>query len=95
MKKIAGMIAIFFLMGCTNGESMDLEGKITMKGSSPHSYLSIYDKKTKRSYKIKNRETFNLMIHQNKSVKLEAKLLKNAIGPGFPATIEVIEIKED
>ncbi len=33
------------------------------------------------------------MQKQNQTVKVEAILIKKAIGPGFPAVIEVVEVK--
>jgi len=83
------------VLGCTQSESMELQGRIAMKGSATHAHLTIYDQRTHKSYKIKNKEAFDLMRKQNQTIKLEAKLIKEAIGPGFPAVIEVTEVKEN
>ena len=34
------------------------------------------------------------MNMQNKIIKVKAKILKQKIGPGFPAIIEVVKIKD-
>ncbi len=93
IKRILIGISIFGFMGCAqNSNTMELEGRIAMKGSSVHTYLTIKDAKSHKSYKIRNQESFDLMNKQNHTVKLKAKLVKKAIGPGFPAEIEVVEV---
>jgi len=86
------LLAILGIFGCAENNTMILEGRIAAKGSAPHSYLSIQDKKTSKTYKILNVKESGLSKKQNQQVKLKAKLLKEAIGPGFPAVIEVIEV---
>ncbi|WP_295420743.1 hypothetical protein [Sulfurovum sp.] len=95
MKKyfILGFLTLGVLMGCTQNGDLELEGGLYMKGSSPHSYLVIEDQKSHKSYKIQNAKVFNLTQRQKEVVKLKAKLVKKAIGPGFPAVIEVVEVK--
>jgi hypothetical protein len=97
--KLMNMMKILFIsgaflssLGCTQNNHLALEGRIAMQGSSIHTYLVIEDKKSNKTYKIKNKESFNLSQQQNKILKLKAKLLKEAIGPGFPAEIEVLEV---
>jgi len=91
MKKAAPILATLSLLGCTNSADTNLEGKIAVKGSGPHTYLVIEDEKTHKDYKIANPKEFNLIDKQNKTVKLKAKVVRKAIGPGFPAEIKVIE----
>ncbi len=94
MKQILlGCVVWGAVMGCAKSSDLDLEGGLYMKGSTPHSYMVIEDQKSHKSYKIKNPEAFNLAHRQNESVKITAKFLKKAIGPGFPAVIEVLSIK--
>jgi uncharacterized lipoprotein NlpE involved in copper resistance len=92
-KSILILMMIFSFIGCANSMDMDLEGKIAVKGSEPFSYLSIKDEKTSKNYKIENKESFDLMHQQNKVVKIKAELVKEAVGPGFPAVIKVLEVK--
>jgi len=87
------LLATFVIVGCAdNNVTIDLEGRVATKGSAPHSYLSIQDKKTSKIYKISNAKELDLVKNQNQQIKLKAKLLKEAIGPGFPAVIKVIEV---
>jgi len=94
MKKyiILGLITLSFV-SCANSTELELEGRLAVKGSSVHTYLVIEDKKSHKNYKIQNKESFNLMNRQKQTVKIKAKLVKEAIGPGFPAVIEVVEVK--
>ena len=93
MKKLIIALSLIGLIGCAQDNMMELEGRVAMKGSSPHSYLSIKDTKSQKSYKIHNQDKFDLMKKQNQTVKVKAVLIKEAVGPGFPAVIEVIEVK--
>ena len=93
MKKIMVMLTFLGFTACAQDNVIELEGRVAMKGSSPHTYLSIKDSKSQKSYKIQNQAKFDLMKKQNQTVKVKAVLIKEAIGPGFPAVIEVIEVK--
>jgi len=92
-RSILILTMVFGFIGCANSMDMDLEGKIAVQGSEPFAYLTIKDKKTKKSYKIENKESFDLMHKQNKVIKIKAELIKEAVGPGFPAVIKVVEVK--
>ncbi|MCW8822200.1 MAG: hypothetical protein OQK45_08210 [Sulfurovum sp.] len=93
MKKILIALTLLGFIGCAQDNVMELEGRVAVKGSSPHTYLSIKDSKSQKSYKIQNPVKFDLMKKQNQTVKVKAVLIKEAIGPGFPAVIEVVEVK--
>ncbi len=94
MKKILIVLSLIGLfIGCAQDNVMELEGRVAVKGSEPHTYLSIKDSKTQTSYKIHNQTKFDLAKKQNQTVKVKAVLIKEAIGPGFPAVIEVVEVK--
>ena len=94
MKKIINIVLI--LLGVSaNISAMEIVGKIKVKGSSPHTYLVIEDINNSKSYQISNPQDFNLINRQNETLKIEAKVRKEAIGPGFPSVIKVIEIKEN
>ncbi len=93
MKKLIIILSFLGLLGCAQDNVMELEGRVAMKGSSPHTYLSIKDSKSQTSYKIQNQAKFDLMQKQNQTIKVKAILIKKAIGPGFPAVIEVVEVK--
>jgi len=94
MKKIVmGVSLIGVLMGCAQDNVMELEGRVAVKGSEPHTYLTIKDTKSQKSYKIQNQAKFDLMKKQNQTLKVKAVLIKEAIGPGFPAVVEVVEVQ--
>lgn len=93
MKKLIISLWLVGLFGCAQDNIMEIEGRVAVKGTSPHTYLSIKDTKSNKSYKIKKQAEFDLMTKQNQTVKIKAVLIKEAIGPGFPAVIEVIEVK--
>lgn len=93
MKKILIGLSLIGFLGCAQDNVIELEGRVAVKGSSPHTYLSIKDSKSQKSYKISNQAKFDLMTKQNQTVKVKAVLIKEAIGPGFPAIIEVVEVK--
>jgi hypothetical protein len=89
MKKefIFGILMTGAFMGCAQSNDLELEGGLYMKGSSVHTYLVIEDEISHKNYKIQNPNSFNLNHRQKQKVKLKAKLLKEAVGPGFPAVI--------
>ena len=93
MKKLIILLTFLGLTACAQENMMELEGRVAMKGSAPHTYLSIKDSKSQKSYKIQNQAEFDLMKKQNQTVKLKAVVIKEAIGPGFPAVIKVVEVK--
>jgi len=90
-KLLVGIVAMGFI-GCAESQTVVLEGKVSVKGSFPH-YLNIKDIKSNKSYQIQNAEQFDLMKKQNQILKVEVKLIKEAIGPGFPAVVEVLQIQ--
>lgn len=87
------MLTFLGLMGCAQDNVIELEGRVAMKGSEPNTYLSIKDDKSQKSYKIQNQAKFDLLERQNQTVKIKAVLIKEETGPGFPAVIEVVEVK--
>lgn len=93
MKKLIIGLSLIGVIGCTQDNIIELEGRVAVKGSSPHTYLSIKDSKSHKSYKIQNHEKFGLMQKQDQTVKVKATVLKEAIGPGFPAVIKIVEIE--
>jgi len=72
------------------GENMTLTGILKMRGSSRMAHLELVT--DHGSYRITNPNAFGLMQQQNRSVRLKVRLIKKAIGPGFPAEVEVISV---
>lgn len=95
MKKrvLAALLSALFLGACMNTQSIIVEGMVSYKGASPHSFLAVMDQKTHQIYKIANPTDFALEKRQNQSVKLKAQVVKKAIGRGFPAVIKVLRIE--
>ena len=94
MKKSILTLFALSLFGCANSSVVEIEGKVAVYGSMPHTFLAIKDSKNNKYYKIKNASDFNLQNLQNRVIKVKAKILKKKIGPGFPAIIEVVELKK-
>ena len=92
MKKTISSAILSSLMVSTLN-AFTIIGKVKVKGSSPHTHVVIEDLKSKKDYRVENCDEFNLINLQNKTLTIEAKLIKKAIGPGFPATIKVISVK--
>ncbi len=92
MRSIAGTLCAVVLIACANEKTIDITGKIYVKGNEPFSGLVIEDIKDHQSYKITNAKRFDLLHKQQQTVRIKAKRVKKALGPGFPAEIEVIEI---
>jgi len=90
---VFGILGLGVMMGCAQNGDLELEGGLYIKGSGPHTYLVIEDQKSHKSYKIQNAKGFNLLKRQKEVVRLKAKLVKKAVGPGFPAVVEVVEVK--
>ena len=92
IKKTVIGLSLMASIGYAEPHTMELKGKLAVKGSSVHTYLNIKDIRSKKNYKIQNQEGFGLMQKQNQTIKVKVKLIKKALGPGFPAIVEVIEL---
>jgi hypothetical protein len=88
------IMLLFSVPACAENDIFTIEGKIFLKGSEPHTYLVIEDDQSHKVYKIKNKNSFDLMHKQKQFIKFKVRLLKEAIGPGYPALVEIIDIEE-
>ncbi len=86
--------------GTREKESEDLEavtgsvfaGTLSMKGSEPHTYLALTTEEG-IEYKITGPLEKKLAgAYQYKKVTVAGKIVKEAVGPGFPAELNVSEI---
>ena len=87
------LFLLTFIVGCSNETTLDIEGRLAVKGSSRYHYLNINDINSNINYKISNKTSFDLINKQNQIVKIKASIIKQAVGAGYPAVIEVIEVK--
>ncbi len=82
------VIVILVCGGCT---SLVFRGKVTVKGSEPHTYLVLVAKDTE--YKLVGRLQEKIwQQYQGRTIEVRGEIIKDAIGPGFPAELEVTEI---
>jgi len=91
-KILLPLLALLSIGACAQENLLEIQGKIFVKGSAPHTYLVIEESNTHKAYKITNGKDFNLMQKQKQTIRIKAKPIKDAIGPGFPAEIEIISV---
>jgi len=100
-KSFFGIILVCLLaicMGCTTAiadgqpAKMEIYGKISVKGSEPHTYLCL-STESGADYRLEG-ELKDLIWarYQQERIRLEGVVTKAAIGPGFPAVFLVRRI---
>jgi hypothetical protein len=68
-----------------------IKGRVSVKGNEPHTYLAL--KTVKEEFKIVGLLTNEIRDkYQNKYIEVKGAIIKKAIGPGFPAELEVTSI---
>jgi hypothetical protein len=97
----AALILLLILCSCVSvcsGGSEEeaivtLSGKITVKGSEPNTYLAltaadgtIYELNGKAAVELREE-------YQNRLVELRGRIVKDTLGPGMPARVEVSEYR--
>ncbi|MBN1836779.1 MAG: hypothetical protein JW820_13070 [Spirochaetales bacterium] len=86
------LVALLLLCfgGCT---SLTVAGRVAVKGSEPHTYLVLVA--ANQDYKIVGplREEI-WRRYQGQRIRVRGRLVRKAIGPGFPAELEVLEIRK-
>jgi len=100
------LIFLFMILGCgtvlaqtgkhsTQAEAsigMQIEGKISVKGSGPHTYLCLSTDLGK-DYRLSGELTELLRSrYQQERITLEGVVAKKALGPGFPAEFTIQKI---
>ncbi len=99
-------VLLFLLLACENGltqggkqpdpvtvsQRMQLKGKISVKGSEPHTYLCL-STDSRTDYRLTG-ELKDLIWtrFQQEMMTLEGVVSKKALGPGFPAEFIVHKI---
>jgi len=89
VKKFIIFLTIFFT-ACANN-SVVLSGYISVKGSSPHNYIT-FTTKDNSVYYIVNPKSLDLIKLQNQELKIEAKILKKFKSSSRLKAIEVIKV---
>lgn len=66
-------------------------GKVSVKGSEPHTWTALTTSDT--VYKLTGSLTQEIrQEYQGHNLTIAGNIIKEALGPGFPAELEVIEI---
>ncbi len=75
------------------GKRILLEGKISVKGNEPHTYLVINVEYT--DYILRGNIAGRIREeYQGRIVLIEGIIIKEEAGPGFPAEVEVVSLPE-
>ena len=86
---LISFMAAFIGTGCLT-DQITVSGKISVSGNEPFTYLRIITPENKE-FKIVGDHKEELQAHyQQQTVTLNAHIVKEATGPGFPAEIDVI-----
>lgn len=99
------LILIFFIMNSSNqalsdktvrennrSELIVLRGKVSIKGNEPVTYLCL-SSESGSEYKLTGKlQTIIRNRHQQQIIVVKGKIVKKAVGPGFPAEFDVSEI---
>ena len=86
-------LAFFLFFGLTSCLAMTVQGKVAVKGSEPHTYLALSAEQTEYSLVGPLAEDLS-RNYQGKYLRVRGEIIKEALGPGFPAEFEVQEIIE-
>ncbi|MCP4134417.1 MAG: hypothetical protein GY754_25820 [bacterium] len=82
---------IFFLIiaASISSCSESIHGKVAVKGSEPFTYLALVID-DHNSFKIVGKLSQEISSkYQGKYIKVTGKIVRKAVGPGFPAELEV------
>jgi len=95
IKKITlTVFSMVALVACHKENTVNITGRVAMKGNSIHTYLVLEDVRTKKSIKLVNYKAFHLDRRQNEILTLKVKLVKKKIGIGFPAEVKIVEVNK-
>ena len=95
-KSLFVTLCYFGIVGCVQSnshEGLELTGRISMKGTVPHSFIALREEKSGRLYKILYSDKYNIEKYQNRILTLSVKIVKKERGIGFPAEVEVQGIR--
>ena len=97
MSRLSRLFSVFIaalaLFGLASCLSMTLQGRISVKGNEPHTYLALSTGESEYSLVGPLRDSL-LKQYQGKYLKVRGEIVKEALGPGYPAEFEVQDIVE-
>ena len=96
MAKRLSIIAGFILLaaGVSACRSATFQGKVAVRGSEPHTYLSLLSEEGRDAALVGPLAAEIEANFQGRYIRVEGRIVKEATGPGFPAEIEVVKILE-
>ncbi len=84
------LIGLSSVAGCA--EVVVIKGRIAIAGSAPNTYVRVLTE-TNTEYRLVGPEADQIRNNwQGQQVVLEGRIIKPAVGPGFPAELEVDRI---
>lgn len=73
--------------------SLKVAGRVAVKGNEPHTYLVLVS--DSREYKLVGPLQEKIWkTYQGQRIRVRGRIVREALGPGFPAELEVLEILE-
>ncbi len=96
MYKTASFLVTLILIaaGTSSCRSVTFHGKVAVRGSEPHTYLSLLSADKGEAALVGPLRDEIEANYQGRYIKVEGRVVKKAAGPGFPAELEVIRILE-
>ena len=90
--EIVAVVLLAVLLFSCDDETKVISGKVAVAGNEPFSYVRVIDQNNVE-YKLVGPLVEGLRkSYQGKVVKLRGKVIKRAVGPGFPAEFLVAKI---
>lgn len=71
-----------------------IEGRVSIKGNEPHTYLSIVTSEGEEFRIVGELEKSISKKYQGNTIKVKGKIVQKGLGPGFPPQLEVEKIVE-
>lgn len=89
IKTVLIVFAVTMILSC---KTVTLKGKIAVKGNEPHTYLVLILEQNLEYAIVGDLRQEIWTKYQGQVIKVRGKIVKQAVGPGFPAELEVSEI---
>jgi hypothetical protein len=86
------LFLIYFISSFLYAQELEISGRIAVKGSSIHTYLTIASSRNHLIYKITNPNDFDLYNNQDKIINIRAEIVEEA-STHTPAIVRVISLQ--